>query len=267
MRSSEGERGMTRSEVKRSGEEEDREVRPWSPLGSGDEGLGLVPDGRSSASEESVVSARSGGGDDRSGRRGEDVSFARPAAMEEIEQAPPPKMLAPIDDEVPPAAAEQQQEEEPSTLSPAPPTEARPAEPEPHQPITIPSIQEPLPSHDSSSDSWTGDDEFLPRSARRQKRIDRRLPASSPGRQMVSTTPSTQLLRPQAPAYTSVDFPVARSGARALGFAKLAVDEGVLYRESGRPVVFRASLTDDVVSRAAQVARSQRFRSSRQRRR
>lgn len=108
-----------------------------------------------------------------------------------------------------------------------------PASKVPKQVITdIPAIQEPSPSSydddDESSDSWTGDDEFLPRSARRQKRIDRKA-SPQPKNDAAATKSSTQLLRPQAPSYRSPNYPCPSPIAKPSRFR--AEGPLVTYRE------------------------------------
>lgn len=64
----------------------------------------------------------------------------------------------------------------------------------------VPEIREPTPRiEDESSDAWTGDDEFLPRSARRQKRIDRKTVASPKFNASARTFTSQHLRAPGMP--------------------------------------------------------------------
>lgn len=104
---------------------------------------------------------------------------------------------------------------------------------------TIPRIQEPAFSgndnidDDESSDSWTGDDEFLPRSTRRQKRMDRKQHEPAPKPQTAAPretkVASTQLLRPQAPACTSPNYPLPSPSSRSTRFR--AATPLAIYRE------------------------------------
>ena len=111
----------------------------------------------------------------------------------------------------------------------------------------IPQIQEPVPTYDESSDSWTGDDEFLPRSARRQKRIDRKL-----DRPKHPSNVSAQLLRPQAPAYTSPSYPWPTALSKPSRFRAAMLLN--LYRQSSS-AVFPAYADGTICSRASQVSR------------
>lgn len=148
---------------------------PWSPLESEaerDEGVKLDVDW--DRSKESLVAPSTAAGNFAdAGRSAEsllprDEQAAGGEAEEDVQQQTPSMLQSP---ENPLRDLQEACARSPNFT---------PASKSQKQVITdIPAIQEPEPSSfdeddDESSDSWTGDDEFLPRSARRQKRIDRK---------------------------------------------------------------------------------------------